>query len=1214
MSHENKAQLHIDELCYYVMIFIFMSIRAVGLQDGQWPFKVLLILGLVAFIPKFLLTKFNGLDQIISILLIALGFTIFFINGHLEFLVGVCMVVGMKNVPVRRAVNVALGIWGVLFVFSVIRALLGGFQGYVCPQEKAGFSLIRYSLGFSHQNVLHMTYLIIVLLILYATKRSGRRLIVQSILLFLGNIYIFVYSVSYTGFISVSLALLINIYFAFRRNINVVEKILVTGFLAVCFAVLTVGPFLLPEKLFGIVNTVTNSRFSLTKDVFSIYAPNLFGHSEDIHAANLNLDSSYAYLIFYSGIVAFTLFAVGFLLTTLRLMKKHDQQGVALMVGVGISGITEQYVGNLSFKNISLFFIGDYVFNHLTVKLASKSRVFDFERAVINLKKDSVSCEGLAKLWRRVREYFKGTPLIKCVLPGAVMALVGLILFNIFYVEPTKLYWVVQDESEGKCFTYHEAEKDRLDDGLLIGTPTEGALICEPSYVNLHVETYRGIISSIVWGFIAGFVISAFVLNTKKLNTVYIEEPIEADNDGKRPPMPVCRILGVNIAVTNMHNTLSYFDKYLDDLRGRYICVSNVHTTITAFRDPEYLKVQNGAAIALPDGKPLSHVSRRRGFLQADRVAGPDLMTEIFKISADKGYRHFFFGSTEETLNALRTALEERYPGINICGMLSPNYYRTVEDIPKEEDAEHIRIINEAKPDFIWVGLGAPKQEIWMAAHEGCFNGVMLGVGAGFDFHAGTVKRAPKIMQMLYLEWLYRLFQDPKRLFKRYFDTNFSFIRESSKEGCFLKKNPPKPEKPRLLIYAHYYAPDVASTGQILTELSEGMLDAFEITVIAVVPSYSGKVDEYYEKHRFYQQDMRGVRVLRVRVPEFTKKKKLSRVRNIVAYYFGARAVTKKVGPQEYVLSISQPPILGGMLGAYGKRKKKAKFIYNIQDFNPEQIESVSYSSNGMLLKIMKRMDKGSCRKSDLIITVGRDLGETIEKRFTGQSVPKYVIINNWIDETKVYPLASDDEGVQRFRKQWDLENKFVFMYSGNLGLYYDLEKLLEVIENITPSTKTPDGRSVHFAFVGNGTLRDDLVAYVKEHKMTNVSFIPYQSKEELNYSLNAGDVHICVNARGIKGVSCPSKYYGIAAVGKPVLASLEAGSEIRTIIEETSGGLVSDPEDYNAIFKNIRKFIEISGSNELRLMGESGHDNLMKNLRKDVSIEKYKDAILREV
>lgn len=422
--------------------------------------------------------------------------------------------------------------------------------------------------------------------------------------------------------------------------------------------------------------------------------------------------------------------------------------------------------------------------------------------------------------------------------------------------------------------------------------------------------------------------------------------------------------------------------------------------------------------------------------------------------------------------------------------------------------------------------------------------------------------------------------------------------------------------KKKLLIYAHYYAPDVASTGQILQDMAEGMTDNFDVTVICTVPSYTGTISPEYREKKIYQEEINCVKVLRVPVPEFSKSSKKSRIKNLLAYFIGARKATKLVGQQDCVFTISQPPIMGGMLGVYGKKKIRTsdgnhpKFIYSIQDYNPEQIIATGYVKAGLVLKAALWMDKRSCRKSDLVITVGRDLVETLKNRFKGQRIPKYTMINNWIDEKDIFPLESDNPGVVEFREKYCLDDRFVIMYSGNIGLYYDLEGLIRVIEWFK-GAKTGDGKKVVFAFVGAGSMLDKLVLYKKKHELDNVIFIPYQDKDKLIYSLNAADVHWCVNAKGIKGVSCPSKFYGIAGVGKPVLGVLEKGSEVEMLISEIGCGRVSEPGNYKAIEEDVRWFIDKAGSDELAEMGKRGHEYLVDHLTKDVSVEKYKNAIL---
>lgn len=269
-----------------------------------------------------------------------------------------------------------------------------------------------------------------------------------------------------------------------------------------------------------------------------------------------------------------------------------------------------------------------------------------------------------------------------------------------------------------------------------------------------------------------------------------------------------CSILKTNISVTNMDKTLAYICNNLENLKGNYICVSNVHTTVMSYRDAEYRKIQNEAAMALPDGKPLSIVSKMRGYEEAERVPGPDLIPRILELSQKKGHRHFFYGSSEDTIEKLREKLLENYPDLQIAGMYAPPFRALTE----QEDREIIEKINDSHPDFIWVALGAPKQEKWMYEHRDKINGLMLGVGAAFDFMAGTVERAPEWMQNLCMEWLFRISQDPKRLFKRYLTTNFAFLYHVYKENKTIKK------KPKVLMLGHKRIPSREGGVEIVVE------------------------------------------------------------------------------------------------------------------------------------------------------------------------------------------------------------------------------------------------------------------------------------------------------------------------------------------------------------------------------------------------------------
>lgn len=410
-------------------------------------------------------------------------------------------------------------------------------------------------------------------------------------------------------------------------------------------------------------------------------------------------------------------------------------------------------------------------------------------------------------------------------------------------------------------------------------------------------------------------------------------------------------------------------------------------------------------------------------------------------------------------------------------------------------------------------------------------------------------------------------------------------------------------DKKKLLVYAHYFYPDVASTGQILTELCEGLSDKFEITVLCVVPSYNGKVDDKYKKKRTFTEKYGKIRIIRVKVTEFDKKDKMSRIKNILTYFFNAIYATFKVGKQDIVFSVSQPPILGGLLGVIGKIVKKAKFVYNIQDFNPEQTMAVGYSKNKFILNVAMAVDKFSCKRANKVIVVGRDMQETLRNRFKIGKVPKNAFINNWIDEKEIYPLSDNNEKVLAFKKKYGLENKIVIMYSGNIGLYYDLENLIKVIGRFN------NRDDVVFAFIGEGSVKQNIINYVNKNKLNNVKFIPYQDKADLNYSLNAGDVHWVVNAKGIKGVSVPSKLYGVMAAGKTIFGVLDEGSEARLIIEECQCGVCIEPGKYDLIYEKLNHILD--NINQYKAFGIQGKKYVDEYIKKDVAIEKYSNEIL---
>ena len=233
----------------------------------------------------------------------------------------------------------------------------------------------------------------------------------------------------------------------------------------------------------------------------------------------------------------------------------------------------------------------------------------------------------------------------------------------------------------------------------------------------------------------------------------------------------VC-VIGIPVSVVTMESALTFVAEKFEVLRGQYICASNVHTTVMARENSNYRKVQSESVLALPDGKPLSFVGRKMTNRPMEKVTGTHFMQHIFTDPRFAGKKHFFYGTDPETLEKVISQVSMDYPDLKICGW-EPSVFRELSDNEVEELA---RRINASGADFIWVALGAPRQEYLMSRLCGKVNGLMTGVGGGFKILAGIINDAPAWMQNAGLEWLYRLCKEPRRLFYRYLITNSKFI------------------------------------------------------------------------------------------------------------------------------------------------------------------------------------------------------------------------------------------------------------------------------------------------------------------------------------------------------------------------------------------------------------------------------------------------------
>jgi N-acetylglucosaminyldiphosphoundecaprenol N-acetyl-beta-D-mannosaminyltransferase len=230
-----------------------------------------------------------------------------------------------------------------------------------------------------------------------------------------------------------------------------------------------------------------------------------------------------------------------------------------------------------------------------------------------------------------------------------------------------------------------------------------------------------------------------------------------------------------------MRDAVTEISRWIEQREPHYVCVTGVHGVMESQRDEALREIHNASGLTTPDGMPMVWAGRVAG-ARISRVYGPDLMLALCAVADERGWSHYFYGGRAGIPERLAARLRQRFPRLRVAGTHSPPF----RPLTPEEDADLVRRVNATAPDIIWVGLSTPKQERWMADHVGRVDApALIGVGAAFDIHAGTLPQAPRWMQRSGLEWLYRLIREPRRLWRRYLRNNPAFLYR-------ILRNPPR--------------------------------------------------------------------------------------------------------------------------------------------------------------------------------------------------------------------------------------------------------------------------------------------------------------------------------------------------------------------------------------------------------------------------------------
>ena len=355
------------EMFYYLFFGLLLFAKGIGLYDGQTSFKLFLMAALLCWVIKMCLTEYTLREGAAVAALVLLGLIVYRSSGEKAALVSVLVVTGMKGIPLKRLFAVGLVIWTGCFAGMLALSLTGVIEPLMLVHNKMGLGhVIRNSLGYTHPNVLHISYVILIAFWFYVLDLKGRRAISAVILAFLGNIYIFLYSLSYTGFVMTAAYLILVSYFTFRRRRTKAEEVIIQCLMPACVLTALFAPLLLKGQAFEIADKIVNWRFRLTRRYLIPENVSLFGTRMAMDRGSV--DCSYVYGLIYYGVLLFGLFMLGYFFLIRHLLKEKRGAEVALVLGIVAAGFTEPFQFNFSFKNLILPFLGEYLFWLLRVR------------------------------------------------------------------------------------------------------------------------------------------------------------------------------------------------------------------------------------------------------------------------------------------------------------------------------------------------------------------------------------------------------------------------------------------------------------------------------------------------------------------------------------------------------------------------------------------------------------------------------------------------------------------------------------------------------------------------------------------------------------------------------------------------------------------------------------------------------------------------------
>lgn len=373
----------------------------------------------------------------------------------------------------------------------------------------------------------------------------------------------------------------------------------------------------------------------------------------------------------------------------------------------------------------------------------------------------------------------------------------------------------------------------------------------------------------------------------------------------------------------------------------------------------------------------------------------------------------------------------------------------------------------------------------------------------------------------------------------------------------------------RILFLNRSYWPDAEATGQLLTELCEDLADRFDVSVLAGQPNQNPKNEAFLQSGK---ESHHGVTIERVRHPRFSKRSMAGRAINLIGFLVAASFRAFRVERPDVVI-VETDPFMLAILGRWLAWWHRARFVVYLQDLYPDVAVALDKVREGWLTRFLRSRLCNAYRRADKVVVLSGDMKNRLIK--WGLNADRITSVENWVDTTSVYPVKNDNPVRQRL----SLQDKFVVMHSGNMGLSQYLGNVLDAANLLKDRT------DIEILLIGDGATRKDLERQAKELHLPNVRFLPYQPRNELAQSLSAADLHLISMHPEAHHCLMPSKLYGILASGSAVLAITALDSELARQINQWKVGFTVAPNDPEALAAKLRWCAQ--NTTELQAMGQ---------------------------